>query len=240
MLNFSVLDGWWYEGYRFDEKAGWALTDKRTYTDQAQQDKLDAATIYSMLENEIIPLYFNKNYKGYSPEWIQYIKRSIGNIAPHFTMKRQLDDYIDRFYIPEAKRSAKLHANDFSKAREIVAWKEEVASKWDSIQVLSCNFEETHPGAARTGEKFDITCVLDTKGLGDSIGVELVYYKEEHGESKYAGRTDLKITNRDGNIFTYALEAEMREAGIYRYALRMYPKNADLPHRQDFAYVRWF
>lgn len=240
VLNFSVLDGWWYEGYRFDEKAGWALTDKRTYTDQAQQDKLDAATIYSMLENEIIPLYFNKNYKGYSPEWIQYIKRSIGNIAPHFTMKRQLDDYIDRFYIPEAKRSAKLHANDFSKAREIVAWKEEVASKWDSIQVLSCNFEETHPGAARTGEKFDITCVLDTKGLGDSIGVELVYYKEEHGESKYAGRTDLKITNRDGNIFTYALEAEMREAGIYRYALRMYPKNADLPHRQDFAYVRWF
>lgn len=240
VLNFSVLDGWWYEGYRFDEKAGWALTDKRTYTDQAQQDKLDAATIYSMLENEIIPLYFNKNYKGYSPEWIQYIKRSIGNIAPHFTMKRQLDDYIDRFYIPEAKRSAKLHANDFSKAREIVAWKEEVASKWDSIQVLSCNFEETHPGAARTGEKFDITCVLDTKGLGDSIGVELVYYKEEHGESKYAGRTDLKITNRDGNIFTYALEAEMREAGIYRYGLRMYPKNADLPHRQDFAYVRWF
>lgn len=84
VLNFSVLDGWWYEGYRFDEKAGWALTDKRTYTDQAQQDKLDAATIYSMLENEIIPLYFNKNYKGYSPEWIQYIKRSIGNIAPPF------------------------------------------------------------------------------------------------------------------------------------------------------------
>ena len=78
VLNFSVLDGWWYEGYRLDEKAGWALTDKRTYTDQSQQDKLDAATIYSMLENEIVPLYFAKNSKGYSPEWIQYIKRSIG------------------------------------------------------------------------------------------------------------------------------------------------------------------
>ncbi|MDE6377469.1 MAG: alpha-glucan family phosphorylase, partial [Duncaniella sp.] len=71
VLNFSVLDGWWYEGYRLDEKAGWALTEKRTFTDQAQQDKLDAATIYSMLENEIIPLYFAKNSKGYSPEWIQ-------------------------------------------------------------------------------------------------------------------------------------------------------------------------
>ncbi|MDE5810467.1 MAG: alpha-glucan family phosphorylase, partial [Muribaculaceae bacterium] len=73
VLNFSVLDGWWYEGYRFNENAGWALTDKRTFTpdQQEQQDKLDAATIYSMLENQIIPLYFKKNSAGYSPEWIQ-------------------------------------------------------------------------------------------------------------------------------------------------------------------------
>jgi len=240
VLNFSVLDGWWYEGYRFDEKAGWALTDKRTYTDQAQQDKLDAATIYSMLENEIIPLYFDKNYKGYSPEWIQYIKRSIGHIAPHFTMKRQLDDYIDRFYRPEAKRAAKLSANDFAKAREIVAWKEDVASKWDSIQVVSSNFDEFHTGASSTGERIDLRVVLDTKGLGDSIGVELVYYKDENGESKYDGRTDLKIVNRDGNLLTYELKSSLKEAGIYKYALRMYPKNAELPHRQDFAYLRWF
>ncbi len=240
VLNFSVLDGWWYEGYRFDEKAGWALTDKRTFTDQAQQDKLDAATIYSMLENEIIPLYFNKNYKGYSPEWIQYIKRSIGHIAPHFTMKRQLDDYIDRFYLPEAKRAAKLEANNFAKAREIVAWKEEVASKWDSIQVVSSNFDESHTGASRTGDKIDITVVLDTKGLGDSIGVELVYYKEENGESKFDGRTELNVVKRDGNLYTYELKSALKEAGIYKYALRMYPKNAELPHRQDFAYVRWF
>jgi len=240
VLNFSVLDGWWYEGYRFDEKAGWALTDKRTYTDQAQQDKLDAATIYSMLENEIIPLYFNKNYKGYSPEWIQYIKRSIGNIAPHFTMKRQLDDYISRFYQPEAKRAAKLEANNFARAREIVAWKEEVASKWDSIQVLSSNFDEVHAGASRTGDKIDINVVIDTKGLGDSVGVELVFYKEEHGESKYDGRADFKVVKRNGSVFTYELKSSLKEAGTYKYALRMYPKNEALPHRQDFAYVRWF
>lgn len=242
VLNFSVLDGWWYEGYRFDEKAGWALTDKRTFTDQGQQDKLDAATIYSMLENEIIPLYFDKNYKGYSPEWIQYIKRSIGHIAPHFTMKRQLDDYIDRFYKPEAERSKWLDANNFANARDIVAWKEEVASKWDSIQILSTDFDEhMHAnGTARTGDSFDVTAVIDTKGLGDSIGVELVYFKEEHGESKYAGRTDLKVVKRDGNVLTYELKDHHREAGMFRYALRMYPKNAALPHRQDFAYVRWF
>ena len=242
VLNFSVLDGWWYEGYRLDEKAGWALTDKRTYTDQAQQDKLDAATIYSMLENEIVPLYFAKNSKGYSPEWIQYIKRSIGHIAPIFTMKRQLDDYIDRFYQPEAARSKKLVKNDYKLAREIVAWKENVVSKWDSIEVISTEFHDEcgSNGACRAGDRFTVKAVLNTRGLGDSIGVELVIYADKDGESKFLKREDLSLVRQEGDICTYELKNQMREAGVYRFALRMYPKNANLPHRQDFAYVRWF
>ncbi|MDE5956997.1 MAG: alpha-glucan family phosphorylase, partial [Muribaculaceae bacterium] len=239
VLNFSVLDGWWYEGYKLDEQAGWALTEKITYTDNAQQDQLDAATIYSMLENQIIPLYFNKNYKGYSPEWIQYIKRSIGHIAPIFTMKRQLDDYIDRFYKPEAKRAAKLGAHDFAKAREIVAWKEEVVSKWFDVQVLNVDYNDAVSNALSTGSDLEVSCKIDTKGLGDSIGVELVAYREHDGESTFAGTDDLKIVNKDGSIYTYALKKKIQEAGVFRYALRMYPKSKDLPHRMDFAYVRW-
>ncbi len=239
VLNFSVLDGWWYEGYRLDEKAGWALTDKRTYTDQAQQDRLDAATIYSMLENEIVPLYFNKNFKGYSPEWIQYIKRSIGHIAPIFTMKRQLDDYISRFYEPEAKRSAKLKAHNYAKAREIVAWKEEVASKWNDIRVISVNYGDAPGSSLHTGSNIEVSCVLDTCGLGDAIGVELVYYKEEDGQSVFDKVEQLKVVKTEGNEVTYALRTTAKEAGSFRFALRMYPKSKELPHRMDFAYVRW-
>lgn len=240
VLNFSVLDGWWYEGYRFDEKAGWALTDKRTFTDQAQQDKLDAATIYSMLENEIIPLYFAKNSKGYSPEWIQYIKGSIGHIAPHFTMKRQLDDYIDRFYAPQAKRAAQLKGNNYAEAREIVTWKEEVASKWDQIQILNVASNEAHLTSPRIGSQLEMSCTIDTKGLGKSIGVELVIYKEFDGESKFVATKPLNIVKEEGSVLTYELKDKVKEAGIYRYALRMYPNNSALPHRMDFAYVRWF
>ena len=103
VVNLSVLDGWWVEGYR--EGAGWALPQKRTYENQAYQDQLDAATIYSLLENEIVPLYYNKDKKtGYSKDWVKVIKNSIATIAPHYTMKRQLDDYYDKFYIKQAKR----------------------------------------------------------------------------------------------------------------------------------------
>ena len=135
VVNLSVLDGWWVEGYR--KGAGWALPQKRTYENQAYQDQLDAATIYSLFENDIIPLYYNHNKKGYSEDWIKVVKNSIATIAPHYTMKRQLDDYYDKFYTRQAIRAKKLADNNNSLAKEIAQWKETVAERWDSINVVS-------------------------------------------------------------------------------------------------------
>ena len=238
VLNFSVLDGWWYEGYRFNEKAGWALTDKRTYTDQAQQDKLDAATIYKMLENEIIPLYFAKNSKGYSPKWIEYIKGSIGDIAPHFTMERMIHDYISRFYDKEAARSKRLLANDFALAKEIAAWKEKVASAWDGIRVLDVRHtDEISQGV--TGEPYKVEITLDTNGLPDDLGIEEVVYRNEDGVESLTSRKPFTVTKKDGNIVTFTLASKVKNAGVFRYGYRIYPVNPELPHRQDFAFTRW-
>lgn len=237
VLNFSVLDGWWYEGYRFDEKAGWALTDKRTFTDQSQQDKLDAATIYSMLENEIIPLYFEKNSKGYSPRWIEYIKNSIGHIAPHFTMKRMIDDYITRFYDPESRRFNALAANNFALAKEIVAWKEKVVAAWDGIKVL--DFQADGPIASSTGQTYNVKAVIDTNGLGRSIGLEFVVYRVKDGEEHLYETKQFTVTKEDNSILTYELHDKTHDAGVFRYGFRLYPTNPNLAHRQDFAYVRW-
>ncbi|MCM1397139.1 MAG: DUF3417 domain-containing protein, partial [Candidatus Amulumruptor caecigallinarius] len=238
VLNFSVLDGWWYEGYRFDEKAGWALTDRRTFTDQAQQDRLDAATIYSMLENEIVPLYFAKNSLGYSPEWIQYIKRSVGHIAPHFTMQRMIEDYIERFYEPEAKRSKKLGAHDYALAREIVAWKEKVAAAWPGVHVTDFKREELN-GPTLVGTKVHNEVTVDTNGLGKDLMVEKVVYRTEGNDEKLWKREDFKVAKQEGNLVTYTLDEKVMDPGQFKVGFRIYPKNALLPHRQDFAYVKW-
>lgn len=240
VLNFSVLDGWWYEGYR--EGAGWALTDKRTYQDQGQQDQLDAATIYSMLENQIIPLYFAKNSKGYSPEWIQYIKKSIAEIAPNYTMKRMLDDYIERFYNKEGKRAALLKANNFAKAREIAAWKAKVASQWDQIEIKEVKIPDEMLYMPLVGKTYDVEVTIDTKGLGNCIGIELVAVPTEsnNNEPQTYSVQELEVVKEEGNLITYALKNTIARAGAFRFSFRMYPKNPNLPHRQDFAYVRWF
>ncbi|MBQ5506707.1 MAG: alpha-glucan family phosphorylase, partial [Prevotella sp.] len=171
VVNLSVLDGWWLEGYR--KGAGWALTEKRTYQNQGYQDQLDAATIYSLLENEIIPLYYNINEKGYSENWIKVIKNSIAQIAPHYTMKRQLDDYYEKFYNKQAKRFKEISANGYRLAKDIAAWKEAVAERWDSITVVSKEDQLSEDGA-ETGKKYKIRYVIDEKGLDDAIGLEMV------------------------------------------------------------------
>ena len=236
VVNLSVLDGWWVEGYR--EGAGWALPEKRTYQNQGYQDQLDAATIYNLLENDIIPMYYNKNKEGFSKEWIQVVKNSIATIAPHYTMKRQLDDYYDKFYNKEAARFKKLSANDNALAKEIALWKESVAERWDGIHVVSK--DDCMLMAAETGQKIKVQYVIDEQGLNDAVGLELVVLKEqpEDGKQVYAVYP-FKMVGHEGNNFTFEAEIEPINAGSFKTGVRMYPKNDKLPHRQDFCYVKW-
>lgn len=238
LLNFSVRDGWWYEGYR--DGAGWALTDKRTYSDQAQQDKLDSATIYSMLENEIIPLYFAKNSKGYSPEWIQYIKKSLAQIAPNYTMSRMIHDYMRKFYVPQAKRTNELRADNYALARDIVAWKENVDARWENVHVEGgIKVSDNLLNAVNNGKDIEATIRLNTAGLGRSLGIELVIYQDMDGESKFYGAFPFEVIAEDGDVLTYHLKQDIKYSGMFRYAFRIFPWNDKLPHRQDFAYLKW-
>lgn len=237
VVNLSVLDGWYVEGYR--KGAGWALPEKRTYKDQNYQDQLDAATIYSLLENEIAPLFFNKDAKtGYSKEWIQVVKNSIATIAPHYTMKRQLDDYFDKFYNRQAKRFAELCSKDNKLAKELAAWKEQVAEKWDAINVVAKNVDALHD--VTTGKKAKLSFTIDEQGLKDAVGLELVIlYNTPVDDVNVFEVVPFKMVKSEGNCYTFEVEYNPNVAGSYKYGVRMYPKNSKLPHRQDFAYVKW-
>ncbi|NDW18144.1 alpha-glucan family phosphorylase [Dysgonomonas sp. 216] len=242
VLNFSVLDGWWYEGYR--EEAGWALTDKRTYTNQAYQDELDAAIIYSTFENKILPLYYARNSKGYSPEWIQYVKNSIAKIAPHYTTKRMIDDYINNFYTKQAARSEKISADNYAKAKEIAAWKEDMASKWDNFTVVSmkANGEDMPQSmiSQLEGESVILEIVLDKKDMVGDLGIDYVVVDTDaDNNTKLLQTIPFQLSKTEGSKLYFTLKEPTTLIGTHKYAFRVYPSNKDLPHRMDFAYVRW-
>ena len=236
VVNLSVLDGWWVEGYR--EGAGWALKQERTYQNQGYQDQLDAATIYSLLENEILPLYYNRNAQGFSEGWIKTIKNSIATIAPHYTMKRQLDDYFDKFYIKEAANFKRLSANNNKLAKELAAWKETVAQRWDSIRVVSKDDSVLY--GAETGKKYTLRYVIDEQGLNDAVGLELISIKtDKNGEEHIFSKREFTMVGREGNNYTFEATFEPNVAGAFKSCVRMYPKNENLVYREDFCYVKW-
>ncbi|MDO4995436.1 MAG: DUF3417 domain-containing protein, partial [Bacteroidales bacterium] len=199
-------------------------------------------TIYSLLENEILPLYYARNSKGYSEGWIRTVKNSIAQVAPHYTMKRQLDDYYTKYYTPLAERAKLLFADNFRKAKEIALWKEQVAERWDNINVVSSQKE---PGVDSTtlesGRKYKAQFVIDEQGLDDVVGFELVIlHDDEEGKTHVTGTYPFEVKKREGNLFTFEGFVTIPNAGAFKVAYRMFPKNADLPHRQDFCYVKWF
>jgi phosphorylase/glycogen(starch) synthase len=239
VVNFSVLDGWWAEGFRPD--AGWALKEENTYGDTNFQDELDAETIYTILEDEIVPLYYNINSRSLPHKWVSYIKNTISEIAPHFTMKRQLDDYFRLYYDKLFERSKFITGNDFEKAREIAAWKRNMIRGWESIEIVSVNVPDSTQKPMVLGEPFKAEVIIDMNELSASdIGVEILFGKKVNDEVKEPILIrEMEVLRSNGDIVYFSCEVPIDQAGVYDFAFRLFPKNPLLPHRQDFNLVKW-
>jgi len=238
-MNFSVLDGWWVEGYRPD--GGWALPLEKTYENQAFQDELDAETIYGILEQEIVPTYYKRDERGIPYQWIDYIKSTIANIAPEFTTKRMLDDYHDRFYSKLNERTHRMRENDFAMAKDLARWKKKVTLSWDSIDVVALDFPTPPKEGFALGSKYMGSVALDLKELSEiSIGIELIFADISANENvKILETKELEIIKQEGTVVYYKIEFIFNNTGTLNYGLRAYPKHKDLPHKQDFSYLKW-
>ena len=240
VLQFSVLDGWWVEGYK--EGAGWALPMERTFTDQHFQDELDAEMIYNTIEEQIAPKYYERDMDGIPHEWVSSIKRCVAEIASNFTTNRMLADYEERFYNKLAARKRELCENSYLLAREIAAWKRKVSAAWDSVRVVDVQRVKIDKEAVYVGEKYHFAVTVDIANLRpEDIGVEMVLARQiVGGQSVNVTRTiPLEQIHVEGRQVTYALDYTPDEAGTFDVALRIYPNNPHLPHRMDFALVKW-
>ena len=238
-IHFSVLDGWWVEGYR--AFAGWALPKKRTYENQDLQDDIDAETIYNMLEFEIVPAYYAFNDQGVPVEWISLVKNTMVKIAPEFTMKRMIDDYYEKYYSKLFTRNKYLVENNFEKAKELAAWKKTMREEWDNIEVLNYSFERAGENVYRSGHDYTAEIALDVKKIPkENVGVEfIITYMSKQGEHEFVASEEFKLVNYKSGKCLYRANLVPEKAGSFFYGIRIYPKHKDLPHKQDFYLLRW-
>lgn len=239
VLNLSVLDGWWAEGYT--ENAGWAIPEAKTYANQAFQDELDADIIYRLLEDEILPMYFDQNSDSISQKWVGFIKKNIAEIAPRFTMKRMVDDYYRLFYAKLFARSKKVNKQTFQLANEIDNWKNHVRKNWQSLEVKSVKIPDSTNEPLNFGEDFKAEVVLYTNGINpEDIGIDIVIGQKEFDKVKRIyDQKELTLVNSNSKEAVYNCTINLNESGVFDFAFRMFPKKDFLPHRQDFSLVKW-
>ncbi len=238
VMHFSVLDGWWVEGYK--QGAGWALPLESVYEDNNYQNELDSATIYTTIENEIAPAYYDKNSDGVSPEWVGYIKNTIAMVAKDFTTNRMLTDYCNQYYIPQNERYHKLAADEAKLAHEIAAWKNLVSQEWNNIRVVA-NSELDPTYILSEADKMKVSVSLDLGRLKpEDVGVEVLFVTtDKKGQSHIQEVRTLDFVSFENGVSTFESAIVPERTGMYQVVKRVYPKNALLPHRQDFPIVKW-
>ncbi len=239
VLNFSVLDGWWAEGYKPD--AGWAMTEKRTYENQEFQDELDAETIYNILEDDIARSFYSRDKDGIPVTWVKYIKNSTAEICNEFTMKRMLDDYQRKYYSKLAVRAIEIKADDCSMAKSIADWKAKVGQHWSEIVVKSVKIPDSSKRPLRFGESFKAEVKLDCGSLlPEDIGMEVIFGHKENGRKDdvlFSKALELKSTEK--GIASFSCEFTIEHAGLLDYAIRMFPYNPMVPYRQETGFLRY-
>lgn len=239
VMHFSVLDGWWVEGYK--PGCGWALQQERTYDDQNYQNDLDSATIYTIIENEIAPDYYDVDKStGRSSKWIGYIKNTIAKVASEFTTNRMLTDYCRQYYIPQSERFEKIAADNAAIARSISSWKQRIYEDWNNIRVISASTPDPSYSLS-FHDPLKSEVVLDLGRIrAEEVGVEIIFASiDRMGRYHIQEKHELKVVNSGDGVTTYQSEVLPDKTGMYQVGIRIFPKNELLPHRQDFPLTKW-
>ena len=237
-INLSVLDGWWGEGY--DGKNGWAIKPAAEGLSPAQRDADEARTLYELLQDSVIPMYYRNTSLGYSPEWVAMAKHSIASIMPRFNMYRMLGEYVNKFYAPAAAQWRKYAGENFSGAQHVAAWKEKVRAAWSGVRLRRV---DQPIDRVRYGDALRFEVAVQLNGLApEDLTVELVITRPgERNPSKskrYALRHE-QVIDPDHGEHLFARQLTLEQCGKIDYRIRAFPHHDLLTHPFEMGMTVW-
>ena len=234
--NCSILDGWWAEGY--DGHNGWAIGEEREYHDQNAQDDDDSVSLYDLLENDIVPIYFERDSDNLPHRWLAFMKEAIRTCAPAFSMKRMIKEYTTRYYVPEILQSMQIEQKHYEKARILAEWKSKVLQAWPSLELY---VDGRRDGQLSLGEGIEVRAWVKVQNLTpEDLNVELLYGEEhnEHVSVQNQLPMNYVLQELDGS-YRYELRLQPGDSGSIAYGVRVLPTHPALAGKHDMGLVRW-
>lgn len=238
-LNFSILDGWWDEAY--DGQNGWAIGNREEYTDLEYQDEVESNALYNVLENEIIPLYYERGRDDIPRQWVTAMKWSMQTVCPQFSTNRMVADYFNKFYTNASRRYINMTSDNFKKSKELKSWKDNIYSKWSKVSFEN-TMSEMPSRNLQVGSKFEVKTIVNLGNIApDSVRVEL-YHGKLSMKDKITEPTivEMKHSSDLGNgRHSFIGSLECVNTGQSGYAIRMYPYHKDLGYKFDMKMIIW-
>jgi len=234
VINLSILDGWWDEGY--DGGNGWAIKPASDHVDQEKRNADEARTLYELLQDHVIPLYYARDGLAYSPGWVAMAKRAMASILPQFSSRRMLDEYVAKFYVPAASGGRRYTADDWAPARDVARRKARVREAWPGVTL-----HRADAPAARIafGETVSIAVDVALNGLSsDDVAVELLL-RQTHEVKQPWQRHRFAAPAVSGGVARYALELAPGICGKLDYRIRAFPHHPLLTHPFEVGLMRW-
>ncbi len=236
--NFSVLDGWWVEGYTGEN--GWVIGEDREYKNESVQDDADALSLYNTLEREIIPTFFNRDIEGVPREWVKRMKASIRHDAPRFSMSRQVKDYMNNLYLPAMQAGQRLIANDFAAAKALAAWKEHIYRSWGQVHISA---EAPSTDRLMMGDCIQLSAQVFLGAISpEEVAVEIVWGVRdgEGDELKNIHVIPMELEGAQaGGTLQYTGQLCFEENGKFGFGIRVLPIHPDLNNRFEMALIKW-
>jgi starch phosphorylase len=238
VINLSVLDGWWAEGY--DGNNGWAIKPAAHTLDQAHRDREESRTLYEILQDQVIPMYYDRNDTGYSTEWISLAKRSIASILPRYNATRMVGEYVSKFYGAAAHHGRRYGESSYAAAKVVAAWKARVRAAWAGVALRRVDVPKLR---LQFGQGLRLELVATLNGLApEDVVVELLlgvpeYESIEQKPRQY--RFAAVGTVDGGEKQRYVLDLAPEICGRLDYRIRAYPWHELLAHPFELGLMIW-
>jgi starch phosphorylase len=238
VVNLSILDGWWDEGY--DGKNGWAIKPVSESFDDARRRSEEAKALYELLQDDVIPMYYRRGEMGYSADWIRMAKHSIATLLPRFSSTRMVGEYLAKFYLPASRQGRRLADNGFDAAKRLAAWKAHVRRSWDSVRLRRV---DTHRRNIIYGESLRFEVAVYLNGLEpQDVVVELLLgrqmdYDTLRENRRYRFEWEGVMTEQGEHRFVLQITPEL--CGKLEYRIRAYPSHELLTHPFEMGMMRW-
>lgn len=238
VINFSVLDGWWAEGY--NSKNGWTIGTNDEYDSYEIQDNADSASIYNTLENKIIPIYYDRDKNGISEKWMQIMKNSIISTGGRYSTSRMLCDYTNKLYMPLVELNKKYYT-DLSNVAAYNEWKDKMYINWDKIKIEQYNNLDNI--SIDAGNKIEVNCKVVLPDISvDNINVEVYAGRiTDNGTIENITIMPMELIDRNDEAreYTYRAKLELTTGGNYGYTFRVMPKHEMLLDAENLDLIKW-